>query len=95
MTPPVFRAVCLHRSVVVVDADTCGSAVVVRLPTRTEIAEIEAAAIADDLATVLALSYALAGLDPGTADRIDPAARTALDDALVQRIAEARALHFT
>ncbi|WP_067253826.1 MULTISPECIES: hypothetical protein [Hyphomicrobiales] len=95
MTPPVFRAVALPSTVLIVDGETCGRSIVVRLPTRREIAEIEAAAVADDIATVLARSYELAGLDPGAADKLAPGDRAALDDVIVQRLAEARSLHLT
>lgn len=90
MTAPVFRAITLPGTVMIVDPETIGGAVVIRMPTRAEIEEIESAAAAGDIVTVLGRSYGLAGLDTGEVHRFSPEARAALDDAIVVRISEAR-----
>lgn len=92
---PLFVPVSLPSVVFVLDGETCGGTVLVRRPSRGELDALEAGAGRDDLAGVMGLAYGLAGLDIRRVLMLSPEARVILDDAIVERIAEARELHLT
>lgn len=87
----LFIAVSLPETVLVVDRETLGGTVLVRRPSRGELADLKRAAAADDEAAVLTRSYGLAGLEIRQVEILGPRARAVLDDAIAERIAEARA----
>ncbi len=88
--PPLFVAVTLPGTILVVDSETSGGTFLIRRPSQSEMADLEAAAQADDAETALTIAYGLAGLDLRQVALLGPEARAVLDQALGDRLEEAR-----